>query len=241
MFIPLLLIATTAFARNNYTICGEADERRLSNEREIGRVIKPDAQVGCTITLVGRACAISAGHCLMDLQIAQFNTFLNYYGHLSAKPEDTYEIDQSSIQSQNAGHGKDWSVFRLKPNAVTKRLAGDVQGYLGISWLRVLPIGSSVTITGYGWKNQRDTKNGPQQTHTASLMGLQGTSFYYDVDTMGGNSGSSVVNAANEIIGVHTHGYCSEDGGANQGTMLSRHEQFKAALKECLRVEKTFR
>lgn len=234
-----LLLSTTVFAAQNFTICGEKDERRPSFVKEVGRAIKPGAQVGCTLTLIGRACAVSAGHCYNDLKIAQFNTYNDQNGILLSKPEDTYYIDGLSLLSQNSGHGRDWSVFRILPNEVTQKFPGDVQGYLKTSLNKFPKHGSSVSITGYGWPSYTETKNGPQQTHTATLMVSKGSEFFYDVDTMGGNSGSSVVNDNNEIIGVHTHGYCNEEGGANQGTLISRHEQFKTAIQECLKWEQT--
>lgn len=237
MFIVLFILLKSGIVLSTDTICGKADERRLSDFKEIGRAIRPDAKIGCTLTLVGRSCAISAGHCKRELQIAQFNTYTDHYGKLIARAEDIYEIDQRSMKVQNDGHGKDWSVMKLRPNSVTNLLPGDVQGFLTVSWVRNLTLGAAVTITGHGRRSMHDTNDGPQQTHTSFLLQISGTSFYYDVDTMGGSSGSAVVNDHNQIIGVHTHGYCSEDGGANQGTILSRLDLFKAALKDCLRSE----
>jgi V8-like Glu-specific endopeptidase len=233
-----LLLTTSAFATRTFTICGEKDDRRPSFVKQVGRAVKPGAQVGCTLTLIGRSCAISAGHCFNDLKIAQFNTYHNKAGILLSKPEDTYYIDDLSVLSQNSGHGKDWSVFKILPNEMTKRYPGDRQGYLKTNMNKFQRHGSSVTITGYGWLSYTENKNGPQQTHTSTLLISKGSEFYYDVDTMGGNSGSSVVNEDNEILGVHTHGYCSEDGGANQGTLISRHESFKTAIQDCLKWEK---
>jgi V8-like Glu-specific endopeptidase len=238
MFMALLL-TTCVFAAENFTICGEKDERRPSFVKEVGRAFKPGAQVGCTLTLIGRSCAISAGHCFHDLKIAQFNTFNDETGILKSKAEDTYLIDDLSLLSQNSGLGKDWSVFKILPNEVTNKYPGDVQGYLKTSLNRSPKHGSPVTITGYGWLNYNESKNGPQQSHTSTLLLSKGSEFFYDVDTMGGNSGSSVVNEENEVIGIHTHGYCSKEGGANQGTLLSHHENFTTAVQECLKWEKS--
>lgn len=194
--------------------------------------------MGCTITLVGKACAISAGHCVNELKIAQFNTFINHKKELYSRPEDTYEIDQRKLEGQNQGAGKDWAVFMLKPNRVTGLYAGDVQGKLRFSLQKSLPANLSLTISGYGHKSLLHKEHSPQQTHTSRLLNVTGSILSYDVDTMGGNSGSSIQTDNNLILGVHTHGYCTEEGGSNQGTFLATNEMFKSALARCLQAER---
>ncbi len=45
-----------------------------------------------------------------------------------------------------------------------------------------------------------------------------GTRIYYSaLDTLGGSSGSGVLNANGQLIGVHTLGGCSSSGGTNSG------------------------
>ncbi len=222
----------------SFTICGSRDERRLSFEKEVGRAIRPSAKMGCTITMVGKSCAISAGHCLNELKIAQFNTFINYRKELASRPEDTYEIDQKKIEGQNQGVGNDWSVFMIKKNKVTGLYPGDVQGRARFSLQRTLPSQLALTITGYGHKSLVHKEHSPQQSHTSRLVNLTGTVISYDVDTMGGNSGSAIQTNNGIILGVHTHGYCTEEGGTNQGTFLAMHDTFRAALARCFQSER---
>lgn len=235
--ILFLLLTVQSFASTN-TICGKDDERQLSFVKEVGRAVKPLAEVGCTITLIGKSCAVSAGHCFNDLKIVQFNMFLNADNILVANPEDTYLVDEQSYVGENKGHGKDWSVFRLQKNLQTNFYAGEVQGFLRTDMKSYVASGSAVTVTGYGWKSRNQTKNSPQQTHTSFLMAVDRGILYYDVDTMGGNSGSAIINDQGAIIGIHTHGYCSEEGGANQGTLLVGQKKFKSAINNCLAWEK---
>lgn len=49
-----------------------------------------------------------------------------------------------------------------------------------------------------------------------------GTRIYYSaLDTLGGSSGSGVLNSSGQLIGVHTLGGCSASGGTNSGWTIS--------------------
>lgn len=58
----------------------------------------------------------------------------------------------------------------------------------------------------------------PKKIEAGHVWLIDGTAVYYDdVDTLGGSSGSGVRDAEGGIIGVHTNGGCTADGGANRG------------------------
>jgi len=44
----------------------------------------------------------------------------------------------------------------------------------------------------------------------------------YSVDSLGGSSGSGILNDSGSLVGVHTNGGCSATGGANSGWTISR-------------------
>jgi len=44
---------------------------------------------------------------------------------------------------------------------------------------------------------------------------------YSNLDTLGGSSGSGVLNSSGDLVGVHTNGGCSSSGGVNSGWSLS--------------------
>jgi V8-like Glu-specific endopeptidase len=45
--------------------------------------------------------------------------------------------------------------------------------------------------------------------------------YYAGLDTLGGSSGSGILNKSGQLIGVHTNGGCSSSGGTNEGWTIS--------------------
>lgn len=235
--LVLSLLATSAFATEQ-TICGR-DERVLSSTPEIGRIMKPTEAAGCTVTMISRSCAVSAGHCTSTFSQAQFNTPPSRGGRVVFPAEsDIYQVDKDSIVYTNGGVGNDYAVLRLKPNKHTGMLAGDAQGFFEVG-LNIVPRkGDMISITGYGRDDEAD-RNFAQQFNAGEVESVSGTTLRHRADTMGGNSGSSVIDVeSGKIIGIHTHGGCSSRGGANSSTLLAKHTQFKAAIKACLDWER---
>ena len=238
-FLLILLTSTPLLASPSKSICGIDDNRVLSFEPRIGRLSTLESNRGCTATLISDSCAITAGHCERVLIRAEFNTPISQdTTPQPSSPEDVYMIDQDSISLQAEGPGKDWAVFKFKPNEITGRLPGEVQGYYDVSFKRVSR-GSKIRITGYGRDTEDDTGNFAQQTHTGELTAA-GSLFNWaiikhTVDTMGGNSGSSIIlEKSQKIIGVHSHAGCEAHGGSNKGTYIKNHSELKAAIKACL-------
>ncbi|EQC44301.1 serine protease [Bacteriovorax sp. Seq25_V] len=250
----LALANLTAFAGNK-SICGKTDDRALSTNPKIGRLLDSrSGDGGCTLTMISKSCGVSAGHCLSVLKVAEFNTSESVNGNIQhPEAKDVYDIDQKSIQSKNGGPGNDWAVFKVLPNNETGLYAGDVQGTYDVSF-EIPEIGDVLRITGYGLDSE-PSKNLAQQTHTGALQSV-GTAtrdtddednwngrpysrLTHTVDTMGGNSGSTIIRESDEkIIGIHTHGGCSSWGGANQGTLIAKHTELTQAIKSCLNSDK---
>ena len=238
LLITLLLITGQSFAGHK-TICGASDDRALSFNPKIGRLFADESHKGCTITMISDNCGITAGHCQPVLKYAEFNTPISEEGQAQASSlKDIYEVDESTIVMEHAGPGKDWAIMKLKRNSFTGKFPGEVQGYYNVNF-RKPRRNTRVRITGYG-RDSEATRNFAQQTHNGELV-VVGTSYFgetalaHTVDTMGGNSGSTILNdKTEEVIGIHTHGGCREDGGANLGTLISAHEELKKAIKACL-------
>jgi V8-like Glu-specific endopeptidase len=220
------------------SICGSSDDRVDSNITAIGRMLSTGTdEGGCTGTLISENCMVSAGHCAADgyTNLAEFNVpRSNADGspnHPSA--ENQYPMEKL-YDFQNDGAGQDWSVYRIKANPMTSKTAGSLQGIFKIRTEMTKP-GDKIRITGYGTDDGED--NVAQQTNAATVVQVNGSEIVHDVDTMPGNSGSTIINEdTKEIIGIHTHGGCS--GGGNHGTLLIAHERFKKAVAACLADDK---
>ncbi|MEK6624921.1 MAG: trypsin-like serine protease [Bdellovibrionota bacterium] len=238
VFLSVILTVGMGATAADKTICGASDDRDLSDNLKIGRVLERGAAAGCTITLIGRSCVISAGHCLGTFQLAEFNTPASSNGRISHPGEkDIYEVDRTSVIYKNNGQGDDFAVFRLKANNITGQYAGDVQGHYNVSY-QVPRIGALVRITGYGADRSRGDRNYAQQSHLGPIAQISDSVLYHQVDTMGGNSGSTVIlEEEQEIVAIHTHGGCGTYSGSNASTLISAHTALKTAIQNCLKLD----
>lgn len=231
-------------AIDDKSICGPVDERISSDDPKVARVRQAVNRAGCTLTMIGRSCAVSAGHCENSFEQAEFHVPLSVAGR-SAPPaqENIYLVDQSSIESdirrpnRGAVEGTDWAVMRLLPNRLTGLYAGDVQGHYAVTF-RHPRLGDELRITGHG--NSPDPElTYTQQTHLGVITEMTRESvIYHNVDTTPGNSGSAIIlEQTQEVIGIHTHGGCRVEGGANSGTLLATNRDFARAIEQCLALE----
>lgn len=240
-FSGLLSISSIA---SDKSICGNTDDRIPSNDPKVARALDSRTGTGgCTVTMISSTCAVSAGHCKSVLKVAEFNTPMSDSRGRIQHPseEDVYDIDQDSIVYKNGGIGNDYSVMKVLPNKITGALAGDVQGYYTVSFEAPTP-GDIIRITGFGLDRNDRVRNLAQQTHTGEvkLAGSRSNSseMSHVADTMGGNSGSSIINeVTGEVVAIHTHGGCSSRGGSNSSTMIAAHQVYMDAITACLETE----
>jgi V8-like Glu-specific endopeptidase len=233
----LLLLPHLLFASSK-AICGDHDDRIVSFDPKIGKVIKTiDSEIGCTATLIGKSCAITAGHCAHLLRFMEFNVQgRNANGEYPSKNlDDIYEIDQNSIKYKNIDI-HDWAVFKLLPNKQTGFFPGDVQGFYQLSTDKPKRR-QKIFITGYGLASYSSQERTIQRTHSATIhkvSTLMQTITHY-VDTMPGNSGSAIIaTETNKIIGIHTNDGCSDREKDNLGTLLYKNFELNLAIKQCL-------
>lgn len=220
------------------SICGGRDDRTASFDLRIGRGLKNrQGRAPCSVTLVSKSCVISAGHCHDYLRLIEFNTPLsNGDGLVHADERDRYDVDRTTLVYKDGGMGNDWAVFKIKPNKITGKRAGEVYGWLPITG-RSLRDGDRVSIKGYGAARNPEL-HFAQKKHKGRMTSASGASISYAVDTTGGNSGSSVVSVrTGEIVGVHAFGGC-DSFGYNSGTSITDNRRFRAAVKQCIRSDK---
>jgi V8-like Glu-specific endopeptidase len=241
--LVLLLLLSLLFTLNamgtttvQKTICGNSDDRIATDDPKIGRAVKKiDHNGGCTLTMIGKECAISAGHCKSVLRFAEFNVpQSNDFDAQHPGAEDIYQIDQNSIVYENS-LGSDFSVFKLLPNEQTGAYAGDRYGYYDVA-MKKPKKGQMIRIVGYG-ADSDGSDHVTQQGHQGEItdVGLFRALIYHRADTRGGNSGSAIIlEGTNQIVGVHTNGGCRPSGGENRGTLIAIHKKFKKAIKSCL-------
>jgi len=73
----------------------------------------------------------------------------------------------------------------------------------------------------------------PKRIAARSKISTSGTSISYgDIDTLGGSSGSGVIDQTDHLIGVHTDGGCNARGEANSGVPLVAIRGVSEIVKE---------
>ncbi|CAM9908111.1 unnamed protein product [Chrysoparadoxa australica] len=238
LLLTLTVFSTPSMASQQKSICG-VDDRVPSNYAKVGRLLgKMSDTGGCTVTMISKTCAISAGHCSSTFGFAEFNTPASRRGRIqNSKPEDIYPVDKARTEYQYNGLGDDWAVLRIKPNTITGKYAGDVQGYYEVDFAKP-QTNTLIRITGYGLDQSDPERNLAQQTHTGEIVSFRGSTMYHVADTMGGNSGSSIIRESDsKIVAIHTNGGCSSRGGSNAATVISENEKVKTAIRACLAEE----
>lgn len=256
LFLLVAMSSSIIYADELERICGGTDSRQLSNDLRIGRTNN-----GCTINLISRTCAITAGHCTRNLKHAAFNVPKSIKTWpQDSDPKDIYQVVADSLRFQKPTvglSGRDWAVVRLHKNMITNNYAGDTQGYYPVHYM-VPKKGDIVRITGFGVDERKisgQEGNTAQQSSTGSVLGSEsstgkstwgGTSsskslLAYDVDTQPGLSGGAVIyEKTGEIIGIHTYGMCAakEPGNRhNGGTLFANKPDLQNAIKNCLASE----
>ena len=231
------------------SLCG-GDSRVASNDGRVGRLYVG----GCTAWLVSNGAVLTAGHCTdfdpdgggpqlpngtNDLSgVVEFDVPASDADGTPnmAAPNNQYPVNTTGTRwrfdGEGQGLGKDWSVFRINPNANTGARAHAVRGFFRMT--NVTPATTqTIRITGHGADNSPagstggdNAQNVTNQTSTGSYEGrFTGNTaadlFHtYKVDTMPASSGSPIIWDNNGYtIGIHTNGGCASDGsGANGGT-----------------------
>lgn len=119
--------------------------------------------------------------------------------------------------------GLDFAIVRLGPNAAGQ-LPGDVFGTLALAARDISEAGAMLCLIQHPSGRPKCVEAGPM------LHNRGGQIAYDSLDTEGGSSGSPILSAAGEVVGVHTNGGCSAFSGFNYGVSIGAIRQASGSL-----------
>ena len=242
LFFGLMIVSSYVLASTK-SICGTTDDRRSHEDSRIGRISSDESLLKCTATLIGKNCAITAGHCVALLNYVEFNVPLSIDGKPQpSHADDKFYPDPSFLNYEDRSIMGDWAVFKLKRNINSHNFPGESYGFYKVIFQEPL-FNDSIRIAGYG----SDLEDGSKHFSLKEGFGLI-VSFKDDfpikvlrhnIDATNGDSGSAIVRQVDQsIIGIHTHSGCSaienDPINLNRGTLLSAHIKLQNAIKSCL-------
>ena len=237
MLLVMILLSSSLSALAD--ICGQ-DDRVESFDPRVGRLVSAGNQFGCTVSLIGESCVVTAGNCVSH-DYVEFNVPQSVAGvPQAASIEDRYYLDKTFMRYNVDGVGQQWAVIGLLVNEVSATHAGKNQGYFTTANKKA-PKNTPIKVISYGYRNshaQGDILNFAQQSSPGVLA--KGVIFMSSIlehtaDTTSGSLGAPIINAGTgEILGVTTHGGCRGGYTTNSGTSLTGNKAFARAVKECL-------
>ncbi|WP_394826516.1 trypsin-like serine peptidase [Pendulispora albinea] len=162
----------------------------------------------CSGTLIGSNLFLTAGHCVDSSTVGDFVSF-NYERKANSTellPEEHVRI--SAIVEDSLG-GLDYAIVRLEGTPGTK---------YGTRATNATDPATNSTLAIIQHPARR-----AKQIEAGTLASSSGNYHYYgNIDTQGGSSGSGILNANGQLVGVHTNGGCTASGGNNSGTRMSK-------------------
>ena len=162
------------------------------HERHVGYHVRP----GCTGTLISDDLFISAGHCgYLVNDLVRFDYQVDASG--VARATRDFRVTQVIEQEQNASY--DYAIVRLAGNP------GREYGHAAIAAVDP-PAGSTVAIIQHPARDLKKIHAGAVLDYSS---GVGANWFRHQVDTIGGSSGSGVLNTDGQLVGIHTNAGCA--------------------------------
>lgn len=213
------------------TLCG-ADDRLPFQDKRIGRLVRNlEDNKACTATLISNRCAISAGHCASYYGFVEFDVPPSKQDGKFNHPVPTaiYAVDNAVDYEDRKGD--DWMVIRLYPNSITGLYPGEERGFYPID-RTPFKDQQRIRVAGHGKDDELLRNYTLQVSYGTATQDTINTILRHNADTMGGNSGSAIINLDNEsIVGIHTDGGCAK--GSNAGTIVDKIQRLNQAIAEC--------
>lgn len=136
-----------------------------------------------------------------------------------------FQINQETGQVRTAGSfpvvelieyrvgGFDYAIVRVGGNAEGE-LPGERFGILTVAAGDLTQDGEMLCIIQHPNGSPKKIEAGPMRNNEGAQI------TYASLDTLGGSSGSAILSAAGEVVGVHTNGGCTVSGGFNFGVNI---------------------
>lgn len=233
---------SSALASSN-SICGPTDDRRFHEDSRIGRISSDESQFKCTATLIGKSCAITAGHCVPFLKYVEFNVPLSINGWPQpSHADDKFYPDPAFLIYEDRSIMGDWAVFKLKRNINSHDFPGESYGFYKVSFQEPL-LNDSIRIAGYGSDLEDGSKHFSLKEDLGMILSFKDDFpikvLRHNIDTTNGDSGSAIVRQLDQsIIGIHTQSGCraieNDPINLNRGTLISAHIKLQNAIRNCL-------
>jgi hypothetical protein len=163
------------------------------HEPHVGYHVGP----GCSGTLISDDLFISAGHCGYAVGDAVRFNYQNAPDGTTARATQDYTV--ATVVEQEVNSSYDYAIVRLNGSP------GRTFGHASIAAIDP-PAGSLLTIIGHPARRPKEIHSGPVLDYSSSV----GSNWFrHQVDTVGGNSGSGVLDANGQLVGIHTNGGCN--------------------------------
>jgi V8-like Glu-specific endopeptidase len=172
----------------------------------------------CSGSLIASDLFLTAGHCVDSSTVGDYVAF-NYERAVGSTTvlEQTH-VRVSEVVEDSLG-GLDYAVLRLEGNP------GDAWGISGLATADAV-VGAAISIIGH-------PNAEPKQLAAGTVASLSSNYLHYgNLDTLGGSSGSGILDSAGRIVGVHTNGGCTATGGTNSGVRIARICAMSSVMSE---------
>jgi hypothetical protein len=193
-------------------------------------------------SLIGPDLFLSAGHCFdriggawirpirngVTVDEAEIATLMkvNFNFQINAatnelRQEDSYPV----VRLLEFRQGQlDYALVQVGQNAKGE-VPGKKYGTLVVAGLDLTQPGSMLCVIQHPNMQPKKIEAGPMLSNSGGRIS------YDNIDTLGGSSGSSVLNGnTGEVVGVHTNGGCTAYGGANFGVSVGAIRKFSSIL-----------